>query len=272
MNYQLLCVDLDGTLLDDKKQLPMENSVAIRQAWEQGMEICIASGRGAESAGEYLEKMGITGSVTALNGGQVVCHGKEIYRTEMTWEVIEPVLCLAKEMNLLCYFNDGKKTLVINEDEASVRSRLRGNPRLLKTYQTETAESLGEKIRSGRQLISKISIREDDLKRLEEVRRKIIGRVKAEAAKSDINYLDIFPLGQSKWTGIEKLLEYLNISAESCVCFGDNENDREMLERAGLGIAMGNAGLDLKTRADFVTRGNEEQGVAYGIHTWVLGS
>lgn len=271
MNYQLLCVDLDGTLLDEKKQLPPENRAAVRQAWESGMEICIASGRGAESAGEYLEEMDIEGNVIALNGGQVVCHGKEIFRTEMTWEIIEPVLQIVEKMNLLAYFNDGEKTLAVNEAPEALQKRLAGNPRLLNSYQVETPESLGKKIVSGKQKIAKISIREDNLDRLEEVRRMIAGRVSAEAAKSDINYLDVFPSGQSKWTGIEKLLAHLHIPAENCVCFGDNENDREMLEKAGLGIAMGNSGLDLKARADFVSLGNDACGVAYGIRTWVLG-
>lgn len=269
-DYRVLCVDLDGTLLDEKKQLPPENSRAIRQAWERGIEICIASGRGAESAGRYLEEMEVTGSVIALNGGQVVCHGQEIYRTEMAIEVIGPVLQVIEEMGLRGYFNDGKKTLAVNEDEASVRTRLQGAPELLRTYQTETTDSLRRMVESGRQKIAKISIREDDLARLEVVREKIGAKVDAEAAKSDINYLDIFPSGQSKWTGIEKLLRHLDIPPEACVCFGDNENDREMLERAGLGIAMGNADADLKARADVVTLDHRDCGVAYGIFKWVL--
>lgn len=272
MNYQLVCVDLDGTLLDENKQLPSENCLALRRVWEEGIEVCIASGRGAESAGEYLEEMGITGSVIALNGGQVVCHGKEIYRAEMRQDVIEPVIQIVEEMNLIAYFNDGKGTIAVNEGEDDLKKRLENNPRLLETYQLETPESLRKKVRSGTCPVVKISIREDDSDRLEEVRKRILERVNAQAAKSDVNYLDIFPFGQSKWTGIEKLLSWLDISAESCVCFGDNENDQEMLEQAGLGIAMGNASLDLKARADFVSLKNQECGVAYGIRTWVLGA
>lgn len=272
MNYQLLCVDLDGTLLDERKQLPEENCASIHQAWKAGIEICIASGRGSVSGRTYLEKMGVTGSVVALNGGHVVCHGREIYRAEMTWRVIEPILKLAEEMKLLCYFNTGEKTLTVNEEETSIQKRLKEDFKLSKGYQAETIESLRQKVRSRQESIVKISIREDEPARLEEIREKVTNRVDAKVAKSDVNYLDIFPTGQSKWTGIEKLLDCLKIPAKNCVCFGDNENDREMLEQAGLGIAMGNAEQDLKTKADFVTRNNQECGVAYGIHTWVLGN
>ncbi len=269
MEYRMLCVDLDGTLLDDKKQLPAENAAALYQAWEAGMEICIASGRGAESAGEYLKEMKITGSVAALNGGMVVCHGKEIYRAGMNPEVVEQVVDIVEEMKVIGFFNDGEGTLAVNEDEAAARRRLQGNPAWLKTYHPETAKTLMEKVKNGHTIV-KISIREDDPNRLEMIRERILDTVKAQVAKSDVNYLDIFSYGQSKWTGIEKLLKHLGISTESCVCFGDNENDREMIERAGLGIAMANAEMDLKTRADFVTASNRENGVAYGIRTWVL--
>ena len=270
MGYQLLCLDLDGTLLDAKKQLSPEDSAAVRQAWEAGTQICIASGRGAGSADGYLEKMGVTGSVTALNGGQVVCHGTEIYRAEMTPKTVGAVLQIVKEMGLTGYFNDGEKTLAVNEDEASIRRRLGNDPMLLKTYQVETEESLWEKVAGGRQKIVKISIREDDPERLEEIRKRVEAKAAAGVAKSDVNYLDIFPSGQSKWTGIERLLRHLDIPAGDCVCFGDNENDQEMLVHAGLGIAMGNASPELKAAADRITKPAGACGVAYGIRTWVL--
>lgn len=268
MEYRLLCVDLDGTLLDDQKELPAENAAALFQAWRAGMEICIASGRGAKSAEEYLDRMKITGSVAALNGGMVVCHGKEIYRARMHPEVVEQVLEIVEEMKVIGYFNDGEGTLAVNED-AAVGRYFKGKPAAPNDHQQETPESLREKLRKGHSIV-KISIREDEPDRLEKIRERILATVNAQVAKSDVNYLDIFSPGQSKWTGIEKLLRHLGISAESCVCFGDNENDREMIEMAGLGIAMANAEADIKARADFVTTSNREKGVAYGINTWLL--
>ena len=91
-------------------------------------------------------------------------------------------------------------------------------------------------------------------------------------AKSDVDYLDVFRKGQSKWTGIQTLLDYLGISDRQCVAFGDNENDLEMIANAGLGIAMEN-GVDMvKAVAGHITLSHEEAGVAYGIRTWVAGN
>lgn len=270
MQYRLLCVDLDGTLLDDHKQLLQENAEAVCKAWQMGMEICIASGRGAGSAAGYLRQMKVDGNVVALNGGQVLCHGQEIYRAVMDQTAAVPVLEMAEEMNVRCYFNDGEKTIAINETEEEIWQRLAGDKQLLASYEAETAEGLKKRLESGQVQVVKISLREDDPKRLEEIREKMMGRVYAQVAKSDENYLDVYPSGQSKWTGIEKLLAHLRFPAESCVCFGDNENDREMLKQAGLGIAMGNAAKELRDEARYVTRGNNDCGVAYGLYHWVI--
>jgi len=263
-------VDLDGTLLDDKKQLPDENRNAIRQAWSEKTEICIASGRNYQSASEYLNMLGITGSVVALNGGLVSFHGREIFRTVMDPELLQAIVDVAAETGTYSYFNSKERTFVLNESPMEVENRMKKNPSYLETCKVEEPENLKQMIQTGEALITKVSFREDDMAQMEKLREKLLRLPGVSVAKSDVNYLDVFPEGQSKWSGIEKLLQFQNISAEHCVCFGDNENDREMIVHAGLGIAMGNASMDLKTQADFVTLSNEDCGVAYGIRNWVL--
>lgn len=270
MERQLLCVDLDGTLLDNRKQLPEENREALCRAWEAGIEICIASGRGGNSAAAYLEQMGIRGSAVALNGGQVICHGREISRGRLEPETVEAVIDLAESEQVRTYFHDGFRTAAMNETMEEIRSRIKDTPWMLPFYEAVSGQELRRRLKQGEITVVKISIREDDGNRLERLRQMVHEKTAAEAAKSDVNYLDIFPAGQSKWSGIRKLLEHLDISPEHCICFGDNENDREMLEQAGTGIAMENATPELKALADHVTLSNEARGVAYGVYTWVL--
>lgn len=271
LRYQMVCVDLDGTLLDDQKCLPEKNQEALRNLWQDGVEICIASGRSPISAESYLTQMGITGSVVALNGGLVRAHGKEIAQSLMERASVEAVIGIAETYGVYTYLNDGEQTFVINEPEAEFRKRLAGNPKLSESFQPVSADEMRNLLASGQARCMKISMREDDLTALERLRETILTALLTgiQTAKSDINYLDVFPKGRSKWSGIEQLLSHFGIAKECCVCFGDNENDREMLAEAGLGIAMGNAQPDLKMKADFVTLTNQECGVAYGIHTWV---
>jgi len=76
----------------------------------------------------------------------------------------------------------------------------------------------------------------------------------------------------NKATGLEKLAQRLGISREEIMAIGDADNDKEMLEYAGLGVAMGNAKDEIKQLADYVTKSNEDDGVAYVIDKFILNS
>ena len=78
--------------------------------------------------------------------------------------------------------------------------------------------------------------------------------------------LEFMKRGCSKATGLEKLAKYLNISKEEIIAIGDADNDIEMIQYAGVGVAMKNAKDEIKNLADFVTKSNEEDGVAYVIN------
>ena len=69
----------------------------------------------------------------------------------------------------------------------------------------------------------------------------------------------------NKWTAIEVLSDILKISKDEIMAIGDNVNDIKMIEEAGIGVAMDNAWDDIKEKADYVTKSNEEDGVAYAI-------
>lgn len=270
MKYRLLCVDLDGTLLDGQKKLPLENRCAIREAYRQGMEICIASGRTVCSASDILRELGVEGSVVALNGSMVISHGKEIGRIPLGRKPVLEVLDIAKRTGVHAIFNDGAVSIVVNGYTDLQRKGLESGVMKAKAYRLETCESMAALVETGAVAVLKISIQESSQEKLEAVRRLIQKEVRASVAKSDVDYLDVFRKGQSKWTGIRTLLDYLGISDRQCVAFGDNENDLEMIANAGLGIAMENGAGVVKAAASHITLSHEEAGVAYGIRTWVL--
>lgn len=81
--------------------------------------------------------------------------------------------------------------------------------------------------------------------------------------------LEFMKKGCSKATGLEKLAKYLNISKEEIIAIGDADNDIEMIQYAGVGVAMKNAKDEIKNLADFVTKSNEEDGVAYVINKFI---
>lgn len=81
----------------------------------------------------------------------------------------------------------------------------------------------------------------------------------------------VLPLGCSKGTGVQWLLDRLGVDPAACMGLGDGENDVEMLQLLGLGVAMGNAGPPALGVADHITASNAEDGVARAVERFVLG-
>ena len=84
------------------------------------------------------------------------------------------------------------------------------------------------------------------------------------------DFFDVNPAGLSKAEGIEKILGMIGASREEIIAFGDGGNDKEMLEYAGTGVAMGNAMDDLKTMADYVTLSVDEDGISHAFRHFGL--
>ena len=88
---------------------------------------------------------------------------------------------------------------------------------------------------------------------------------RVSAFRSSDFFLELVPKGVNKGASLERLLPLLGKTPADLIAMGDNYNDVEMIRLAGTGVAMGNAPQDIQAIADFVTRSNEEDGVAYAL-------
>ena len=82
--------------------------------------------------------------------------------------------------------------------------------------------------------------------------------------------LELMPKGVDKGNGIAVLADLLGIEASEVMSLGDEANDAAMIEYAGIGVAMGNATDEIKAMAQYITKTNEEHGVAHAIQKFVL--
>ena len=104
-----------------------------------------------------------------------------------------------------------------------------------------------------------------------ELERIFAGR--AEVLRSGlITLVEILPVGITKGTAVDFILNYLDILPQETIAFGDNCNDLDMIRRAGIGVAMGHSPEDVRQGADYVTGTNDEDGVAHAIRKFVLAS
>ncbi|WP_315168244.1 HAD family hydrolase [Metaclostridioides mangenotii] len=264
MQYKLIVTDMDGTLLNREQEMTPKNREAIDFAIENGVSVALASGRMYDSAKQHIEYLNMDIPIIACNGSLIKSsNGTLIYSNNIDTE-----LCL-KAVEVLEKYNVYYQCQ--HED-------------LLFCKESDNKDSIYYKINEFMKTQTKVVI-EDDLKDsilnndilkftiIEENNTSILPVIKEELetieglkiTSSWENNIEIMSEGVDKGQAIKMLCEHLNIDRSEIMAFGDNYNDIEMLEYAGLGVAMGNSNDDIKEIADYVTDTNEESGFANAI-------
>lgn len=262
MNRKVVFLDVDGTVVNDKGIIPESTKTAIRKAVENGHKMVVCSGRSLFQLPQMLLDLGFSGMITAA-GAQVIADGKEIYHAVIDEEHRKWISeYMEKNQFAFCFQTDDG--VVMNERSSQ---RIFG----IMTDMGITEEHL-------HQLVGDTFIQEDVWNNAKE--EKLIyydapfgvARVHADLEP----YFDAVALSLSgaddycgevgingihKATGMKRYLEYVGISREDSIAIGDGPNDLQMMEYAGIGIAMGNAKDEVKERADMVTAHIDEDGI-----------
>lgn len=272
MAYKLIAFDLDGTLLDDNKDIPDKNMRALEEATARGL-ICVpATGRVATGIPENLRKLPFIRYYVVSNGAAVydMQSGEALYRAEISTE----------DALRLCDYMDGLPVIYDcfqQEQGFMTESMYRRVPEyfadmpVMCKYVLELrrpVDSLPELIRRRNEPLQKMQMffMPEDFKE----RRRQFGIMpklfpELKISSSLPNNIEINAAGADKWLAVSALCRYLGIDPRDTVCFGDASNDLSMLRGAGLGVAMGNAEPEAKAAARTVTGVNNEGGVGQMI-------
>jgi len=293
--YKLLVLDMDGTLLSDNKKISKENVVAIKKAKEKGVKVVIASGRSIQGIENYLEELDLLSDdnyCVVCSGSMVMNNTKQriIQCDPISPEDISYVFNLAKQLDITLNMYSNKSILIHSNNYFSRIDSIANNLPL----QVMDFNSLGKDT-----VVTKIMLINEDLSMVEEIQKlfpsiivddlTIVSKESynkelfKDISKLPMEFLEKFTVSKvapfivevmkknsSKRSGIEKLAEELKIKPHEVICIGDSGNDKQMIEYAGLGVAMGNAFPEIKEIADYVTYTNEENGVAHVIDKFIL--
>jgi hypothetical protein len=245
MTIKLLALDMDGTLLNENKDISAENRRWIRKAREAGVVVCLATGRGRRSLLPYYEQLGLSGApFVAVNGGEVWQDEERLLRrTPLDLSLNCPLAEIAKEAGawFWAYGLDG--------------------------YLTKDNWEPGFE----RETWLKFGIYTEDRVALARAKEAVARLGELEITNSDPNNLEVNPPGVTKASGLAEVCRLLGISMEETAAVGDSLNDLPMIREAGIGVAMGNAQRAVKEAADAVVATNEEDGVAEVIRRFVFG-
>lgn len=252
---KIISLDLDGTLLNSEKKISEENIGALRDFKEQGGKIVFATARPKRVVTPLLPNFLLEDILICHNGGEIYINNEKVYNHFI---IKNEVKRITKE--LLTAFPN--RFIGVESEEV-----LFTNKKILNLFGEEphTIVNFENFIFNDAPKI---------LFEMKNVNREKVKEILGNDYKlvvSDKGILgQISRVGVNKLVGIKKVLKEFNLSLKDCIAFGDDYNDIEILEGVGIGVAMGNAEEDIKAIADYVTKTNDEHGVAYYINKEIL--
>ncbi len=270
MSRKIFFTDLDGTLLNDQKEITPENREAINRARQEGNSIVLATGRSTENVIQQIKRLALDQPgcyAITFNGSAIIrCDTGEVLREKsLDMEVVRCLFKEAKRWGIHCQTYEKGETIA----EANTKELIRydrnnkGHSRIVPdipgTLKTEPPKVLLAEL--------------EDRKRLEDFQKEHEQQFAgiADSFFSCKEYLEYVPAGVNKGSAILWLCEYLQVSIEDTVAAGDAANDLQMLKTAAVGAAMCNGEEQVKAAADYVTeRDNNHSGVAEILEKFVL--
>lgn len=269
MKYKLLVLDVDGTLLNNNKEISPRTQAALLKVQQMGVHIVLASGRptnGVLPIARKLELNNYGGFVLSYNGGQIINAqtGEILFEKRIDPEWI-PYLEKKAKKNDFAIFTYHKNQIITNRPE---------NEHVLQEARLNNMEVVGvgnfaEAIDFSPCKCMLVSDDEELLVGLENHWKKRLAGV-LEAFRSEPYFLEVVPQFIDKGNTLGVLLSKLSIQPEEVVAIGDGVCDVTMLQMAGLGIAMGNAEDSVKACVDKTTLTNEQDGVAVAVEKAIL--
>lgn len=256
---RMIAFDMDGTVLYDGAEISPRLQEIFRCAMERGVLLVPCTGRSRHQIPRSMESLGL--SYTITSNGSVIRdeQADTVIRSELLDWRLTADIChdLARYGCFVCVHIDG---VVYNEhpDEAYIRWKYHMPP-YMEVVLTECAEATVRERKLG---VEKIFVRPDSPQQRDEIRQYILGKYPVFGSSSSASNLEFSVPGCTKGSSLKWLCRSLGIEGSQVVAFGDGENDKEMLEFAGMGLAVDNALPSCKAAADEIIGACRSDGVA----------
>ncbi|SHM42717.1 Cof-type HAD-IIB family hydrolase [Gracilibacillus kekensis] len=259
-NRHLIALDLDGTLLTEKKEISSYTKAVVQEAINEGHIVVIATGRPHRASIMYYHQLGLTTPMVNFNGALI--H----HPTDHKWDVLHTPLPnrTAKKIIQTCYDFEVKNIF------AEIRDNIyldRYDEQILNIFTEPDQEemiTIGSLKNHLTEDPTSLLIHPKD-HHIEELREYLSDKHASiiEHRKWGVpwNVIEIVRKGINKSVGLKKIAHYFHIPNRNIIAFGDEDNDLEMIEYAGVGVAMGNGIQELKQIANYQVKTNEEDGI-----------
>ncbi len=256
-------IDLDGTLLNEKRQISDKSIKEIERCQKKGIEIILASGRCYKHTINYNKQANASPYIISSNGASIydINKKKEIYSNPIKKEIVTKLLKYAYNMQIGIIFNYEDKVAMNISFYPDEEEYVKSNEELENIIKNN---NIVQCVIRSEQLEKMINLKKFLEKEIPEVKvSNESRRIKNPDLKPSSNYFcDINEKTVSKGYAVNKLCNLLNIKNTEIIAIGDSENDISMFKQTANSVAMENALQSVKNEANYITKSNEEDGVA----------
>lgn len=268
MRYRLLIADIDGTLVNAAREITPPVHEAVARAQALGVRVCLATGRIWPSARRFVEGLGADPPAILYNGGMVYDFTRDEvwFRTPLPRQQAEDALRIIRRHPAVqphLYVDDRVYISAMNEATAIYQRK--------DSLRAEPVGDLADWLAADPQRVPMKILTVGERPALEAIVRELAALpYQVNHVYSETIYLEVLPPGINKGTALAAMAGRLGIERDAIIAVGDNLNDLEMIEYAGLGVAMANAPEALRARATVVAPSNDDHGLQEVIERFIL--
>lgn len=274
MEYKVIALDMDGTVLNDKKVIDDRTKKAIHYALAEGKEVVFCSGRSYAEMEDILVDFPDMHYLCGASGALVydLERKRAISKISVDQETVKKIRDMVRDEDIMMH--------IISEGRALIN---RSQVKHMAHYQMGIYQEMFERVSTlVEDVFDTIEREQCNVEKInlfcasEEIRAKMLGRMIEQNLPltmvcSEIASLECSPLGLNKAVGLRRLCQELGITMEEVIMVGDANNDIAALEAVGLAVAMGNANEQVKAVSDVVVSDNNHFGCVEAIERFLLG-
>lgn len=268
--YKLIAFDMDGTLLNSKKEISQKTLEAIDKAFDAGKEVILSTGRCVAELNEYISQIPKLRYINCVSGALVydLKEKKNIYSNAIPPEKVKEILEVSKLEDCMVHIMT-THSFVQEKDLENMAYFGMGIYQNMFSKVTDTVSDIYSFYSDNNFPVEKLNLYHHSQKGRGRSRERLAdsGLALSNAEESS---LEMSEEGVTKGTGLLKLCEHLGISIEETIAVGDADNDIDVLKTAGLSIAMDNAADNIKNICDVIVSDCDSDGCVEAIEKYLL--